>query len=77
MNWNAFRDWAFIALITAGVTVLWSGLGKLENTMNELSKSVQSLNSTMAVITERTVIHEKRLDRHDNEINDLRKKYPH
>ena len=73
MNWNAFRDWAFTGLVAAGVLVLWTSLGKLENSVEGLSKSMQQATSSLAVMSERSVNHEKRLDKHDLDIEHLKR----
>jgi hypothetical protein len=50
MDFNQFRDWAFLTVITGGVGIMWG-----------LKKSVEELNIKIAVIIEKIDTHEKRI----------------
>ena len=65
MEWDLFLNWAFEGLL-AGCAIYGA------NTMRELCKSVEKLNSQMAAIIERDVWHTKWLEKHDDEIERLR-----
>lgn len=63
MNFNAFKDWMMLGLLSAGVVIFW-----------DLNKGVSQLNVTMAVITEKVVNHERVIDKHDQRLNSLERK---
>lgn len=52
MDFNAFKDWAFLGLLSGGLWVLYG-----------LKDSVDKLNISIAVVIERMNNHEKRIDR--------------
>lgn len=66
MNWSSFLEWAFQAL-SAGC------IGYAAYCMGQLKASVEELNRQMAVILERDVWHTKWLEKHDQEIDLLKR----
>ena len=52
MDFNAFKDWAFLGLLTSGLYILYG-----------LKESVDKLNISIAVVISRTDGHEKRIER--------------
>ena len=67
MDFAKFVEWAFYGIV-GGCSVY--GV----NVLAQLKDSVSSLNEKMAAIIERTTNHEKRLDKHDEQIENLRNK---
>lgn len=70
MNFHAFKEWVALGLMAGGVWVLW--------TMNQ---NIGQLNITMAVITEKVLVHDRMfektdrtLEKHGTEIEELRKR---
>jgi hypothetical protein len=61
MNWDKFRDWMMLGLLTVGVYIF-----------GDLNKNVQSLNVTMAIVTEKVMHHEKRIDKHEGDLDKLK-----
>jgi hypothetical protein len=57
MDFNQFREWAFLTVITGGVGIMWG-----------LKKSVEELNIKIAVIIEKIDTHEKRISRLEENI---------
>lgn len=64
MDFAQFVEWVFYGLIS-GCFVY--GVSILKN----LNKSIETLNIQIAVIIEKTSNHEKRLDKHDEQIDKL------
>lgn len=58
MDFNSFKDWVFISLLSGGVWILYG-----------LKASVEQLNISIAVTIERMNNHEKRIDKLEK-IND-------
>lgn len=52
MDFNSFKDWAFLGLLSGGVYILYA-----------LKNSVDQLNISIAVVIERMNNHEKRIDK--------------
>lgn len=61
MNFNGFKDWLMLALLAAGVSIFW-----------DMNRGVQQLHITMATIVEKVVTHDRRLDRHEVDIDRLK-----
>lgn len=59
MDFNAFKDWVLLGLLSGAVYILWQA----KDAMNELKDSIIELNLKMAVIIERTDSHEKRIEK--------------
>lgn len=61
MDFIAFKDWAFLGILSGGICagcyILW-----------ELKKSVDALNIQIAIIIERTDNHEKRIEKLEEKI---------
>lgn len=67
MDFSKFIEWAFQALV---VGIAAYGVGVLSS----LKNSVNELNNKIATIIEKVTWHEKWLERHDDEITNLREK---
>lgn len=67
MDFSKFIEWAFQALV---VGIAAYGVGILAG----LKNSVNELNNKIATIIEKVTWHEKWLERHDDEITNLREK---
>jgi hypothetical protein len=52
MDFAAFKDWAFLGVLTGGVYILW-----------QIKTSVDELNVKIAVVINRTDSHEKRIEK--------------
>lgn len=52
MDFNAFKEWAFLGMLSGGVIILW----QMKNEMSEL-------NTKIALIIQRTDNHEKRIEK--------------
>jgi hypothetical protein len=52
LDFSAFKDWAFLGLLSCGIVIL-----------NSMRISVNALNVKIAVVIEKLNNHEKRLDR--------------
>lgn len=65
IEWQEFLRWAFYGglgwVAYRGVTIL-----------DQVKESIQTLNTQIAVVIEKTTQHEKRLDKHDEQIEELR-----
>ena len=57
MDFNSFKDWAFLGLLSGGVWILYA-----------LKGSVDQLNISIAVVIERMNNHEKRIDKLEAEL---------
>lgn len=57
MDFEGFKEWVFLGLLSGGVYILWT-----------LKLSIEDLNIKMAVIIERTSNHEKRIEKLESEI---------
>jgi len=66
MEFSHFVEWAFYGILSGCALFAVSILSKLNS-------SVAELNAKVAVVIEKTLSHEKRLDRHDEIIESLRK----
>lgn len=62
MSFHRFKEWAFLGLLTAGLYILW-----------DMKKSVENLNEKVATVIERSMWHEKIINRHEDQINALLK----
>lgn len=65
IDFSQFVTWAFYGLIT--LIFAYSA-----SILKELKDSVKTLNENMATMIERSTQHEKRLDKHDIEIDKLK-----
>lgn len=52
MDFNAFKDWAFLGVLSSGVYILWG-----------IKSSVDELNIKIAVVVSRIDTHEKRIEK--------------
>ena len=66
MDWLQAKDAILCFLAGAGLYVMRDELHKLR-------ESIEDLNGNMATLVERTMNHEKLLERHDERIGDLEK----
>jgi hypothetical protein len=57
MDFNAFKEWAFLGLLSGGVYILYT-----------LKQAIDDLNIKMAVIIEKTGNHERRIENLENKI---------
>lgn len=64
MQFSEFITWGFLGILSAGLAFLIAIL-------NEVKISIQGLNERMAVMIEKTVWHEKALEKHDERIAKL------
>lgn len=62
MKLQQAKDWLLMGLLTAAVYVLW-----------DMKKSVESLNTSVATVIERSVWQEKQLNLHEARIYSLEK----
>lgn len=74
MDFNKFVEWAFQALIIGVAAYGVNVLASVKNSIVDLDKSVNELNSKIATIIEKVTWHEKWLEKHDEEILNLRDK---
>lgn len=63
LTFDKLKDWAFLGLLTIATSILY-----------EMKKSVETLNTQVATVIEKSVWHEKLLNRHENEIRALQHK---
>lgn len=71
MDFNAFKDWALLALLSGGVFILWQSkeVGKeVKDDLKELKNGVNALNTKIAVTIERMDGHEKRIEKVEDDI---------
>jgi hypothetical protein len=71
MDWQKFVQWAFEGLLAG--TVIY-GVSSVTNTLKAMQSSIEKLNSQMAIIIERDVWHTKWLEKHDEEIREIRER---
>lgn len=64
-------DWAFKTLLSGAVLMAVRTLSKIGSNIDKIETSIEELNVNMAVIIEKTTNHEKVLDRHEIEIQNL------
>lgn len=64
MDFADFINWAFMGILSGGLVFLIAIL-------NEVKVSIQNLNERMAVLIEKTVWHEKALEKHEERIAKL------
>ena len=64
MEWLEAKD--LIMQFLAGAGVLWLG-----SELHKMRESVETLNVRMAELLERTLHHERQLDRHESRIGEL------
>jgi hypothetical protein len=57
MEFNAFKEWVFLGVITSGTYILW-----------QLKQSVEHLNCKIAVIIEKIDTHDKRITKLEDKI---------
>ncbi len=67
MDFSKFIEWAFLGIISGAAIFAVGILASLKNSVNEL-------NNKIATIIEKVTWHEKWLERHDDEITNLREK---
>lgn len=67
MEFSKFVEWAFLAIISGAAVIAVGILSSLKNSVNELNQKI-------ATIIEKVTWHEKWLERHDDEITNLREK---
>lgn len=76
MDWPQFAAWGFQSLIAGviiyGVNRATGALTDISERMASISDSVDDLNKQMAVIIERDQWHTKWLERHDDEIKNIK-----
>lgn len=63
MNFNGFKDWIMLGLLTVGVYFV-----------GNLASGVNDLNLKMAVFTEKVLVHDRQLEKHDTRIERLEHK---
>jgi hypothetical protein len=63
MTFTGFKDWIMLGLLTVGVYFV-----------GNLASGVNDLNLKMAVFTEKVLIHDRQLEKHDNRIERLEHK---
>lgn len=64
MQFNEFVTWGFLGILSGGLAILIAIL-------NEVKITVQSLSERLAILIEKTVWHEKALEKHEERIAKL------
>lgn len=62
MQFKDFKDWVLLGLITCGIYILW-----------DMKKSVELLNTSVAIVIERSAWQEKLLNTHEERLRSLEK----
>ncbi len=60
MDFTMFMQWAFLGIISGGVVAMF-----------QLKNSVQQLNDRVLILVEKTIWHEKELEKHEMRISKL------
>lgn len=74
MDFSKFIEWSYQALIIGVAAYGVNVLASIKGSIVDLDKSVNELNSKIATIIEKVTWHEKWLEKHDEEILNLRDK---
>jgi len=64
MQFTGFVEWVFLGVISGGIILLVAIL-------NEVRISITTLNQKIAMIMEKTIWHEKALDKHEDRLTKL------
>lgn len=67
MSFEAFRDWAFLALITAVVYLLYSIMISFRDDLKELSRAIVGLRDDLVKYAAQMGVQDTKIDRSDSE----------
>jgi len=73
IDYNQLIQWAFFGIIGFVALRSSNSLDKLDNNIEHMGNSVNDLNAKIGTIIEKTVWIEKTLDRHQTDIETLKK----
>lgn len=74
MDWPQTAQYIFYGLLSGAAYLAVYTMNGFKDSLENLKDSVIELNKNVATVIEKTAWHEKVLDRHEEELNNLRNK---